>query len=118
MLTLLLTLFIARVLGQVIVAVLHPGWLPPMEAWYSGLMPYRYLLPAQILIIALMITMIRQVAAGAPPNRSLAIGIFVFATIYAGAMVVRFFVRRRPLIPILFHWVLAAFLFTYATARL
>lgn len=118
MLTLLLTLFIARVLGQIIVAVFHPRWLPPMEAWYSGLMPYRYLLPAQIAIIVLMIAMIRQVAAGAPPNRSLAIGIFVFATIYAGAMVVRFFVRRRPLIPILFHWVLAAFLFTYATARL
>jgi len=55
---------------------------------------------------------------GVPPNRSLAIVIFVFATIYAGAMVVRFFVRRYPLIPILFHWVLAAFLFTYAAARL
>lgn len=88
-----------------------------MEAWYSGLMPYRYLLPAQMAIIALMVMMIRQVAIGAPQNRSLAVGIFVFATIYAVAMIVRFFVRRRPLIPILFHWVLAAFLFTYAAAR-
>lgn len=118
LLTTLLILFIARVAGQILVVLKQPRWLPPMEEWYSGLMPYRYLLPSQIAIIALMITMIRQVAAGAPPNRSLAIGIFVFATIYAGAMVVRFFVRRRPLIPILFHWVLAAFLFTYATARL
>ena len=117
LLTILLTLFIARVLGQVVVVLKHPSWLPPMEAWYSGLMPYRYLLPAQIAIIALMVAMIRQVANGAPPNRSLAAGILVFATIYAAAMVVRFFVRRRPLIPILFHWVLAAFLFTYATAR-
>ena len=117
LLTTLLTLFIARVLGQLLVVLKHPHWLPPMQEWYSGLMPYRYLLPAQIAIIALMIAMIRQVAIGAPPNRSLAIGIFVFATIYAAAMVVRFFVRRRPLIPILFHWVLAAFLFTYATAR-
>ncbi|MDP9195066.1 MAG: hypothetical protein M3P06_25500 [Acidobacteriota bacterium] len=118
MLTVLLALFIARVVGQIIVVVAQPRWLPPMEAWYSGLMPYRYLLPAQIAIIALMVMMIRQVAIGAPPNRSLAIGIFVFATIYAGAMIVRFFVRRHPLIPILFHWVLAAFLFTYAAARL
>jgi hypothetical protein len=117
LLTTLLALFIARVLGQLLVALKHPHWLPPMQEWYSGLMPYRYLLPAQIAIIALMIAMIRQVAAGAPSNRSLAVGIFVFATIYAAAMVVRFFVRRRPLIPILFHWVLAAFLFTYATAR-
>jgi hypothetical protein len=118
LLTLLLALFIARVLGQIIVVIARPRWLPPMEAWYSGLMPYRYLLPAQIAIIVLMVTMIRQVAMGAPANRSLAIGIFVFATIYAGAMVVRFFVRRYPLIPIIFHWVLAAFLFTYAAARL
>ena len=117
LLTLLLALFIARVVGQILVVLKQPRWLPPMEAWYSGLMPYRYLLPAQIAIIALMVVMIRQVAIGAPPNRSLAIGIFVFATIYAAAMVVRFFVRRRPMIPILFHWVLAAFLFTYATAR-
>ena len=117
LLVILLALFIARVVGQIVVVLAHPGWLPPMEAWYSGLMPYRFLLPAQIAIIALMVTMIRQVAAGAPPHRSLAIGIFVFATIYAMAMIVRFFVRRRPLIPILFHWVLAAFLFTYAAAR-
>ena len=117
LLTILLALFIARVVGQILVVLKQPGWLPPMEAWYSGLMPYRYLLPAQIAIIALMVVMIRQVAIGAPSNRSLAIGIFVFATIYAAAMVVRFFVRRRPMIPILFHWVLAAFLFTYATAR-
>jgi hypothetical protein len=26
-----------------------------MEAWYSGLMPYEYLLPSQILLIALMV---------------------------------------------------------------
>jgi hypothetical protein len=80
-------------------------------------MPYRYLLPAQLAIIALMVFMIRQIANGAPANRSLAIGIFAFATIYAIAMIVRFFVRRQLLIPIVFHWVLAAFLFTYAQAR-
>jgi hypothetical protein len=120
----LLVLFIARVLGQIIVALreargwLAPRWLPPMEEWYSGLLPYRFLLPAQIAIIALMIFMIRQVADGAPANRGLAIGVFAFATVYALAMVVRFFMSKRGRIPIFFHWVLAAFLFVYATARL
>ncbi|MFL6246356.1 MAG: hypothetical protein ACJ74H_10055, partial [Thermoanaerobaculia bacterium] len=116
-----------RVAGQLIVVLAHPRWLPPMKDWYSGLMPYRYLLPAQIAIIALMIVMIRQVNAGVPPNRGLAIGIDAFATLYALAMLVRFAILRRchpdyrwyegGMIPILFHWVLAAFLFTYAAAR-
>lgn len=127
LLLILLALFVARVTGQILVVRMQPRWLPPMKDWYSGLMPYRYLLPAQIAIIALMIVMIRQVASGAPPNRNLAIGILGFATMYALAMLVRFVIlrRRHPeyrwyeggMIPILFHWVLAAFLFTYAAAR-
>ena len=128
MLRLLLVLFVMRVVAQVVVVLVHPGWLPPMKDWYSGLMPYRYLLPAQLAIIALMVAMIRQVRSGPAPNRALAIGIFAFATLYALAMLVRFAIlrRRHPdyrwyeggMIPILFHWVLAAFLFTYAAARL
>jgi hypothetical protein len=127
-LSILLTLFVARVTGQILVVLAQPRWLPPMTDWYSGLMPYRYLLPSQIAIIALMIVMIRQVASGPPPNRSLAIGIFAFAAVYALAMLVRFVILRRShpdyrwyeggMIPILFHWVLASFLFTYAAARL
>ncbi|HEU4887723.1 MAG TPA: hypothetical protein VFV49_07555 [Thermoanaerobaculia bacterium] len=127
LLLILLVLFVARVAGQIAVVLIQPRWLPPMKDWYSGLMPYRYLLPAQIAIIALMVAMIRQVASGAAPNRSLAIGIFAFATVYAISMLVRFVIlrRRHPeyrwyeggMIPILFHWVLAAFLFTYAAAR-
>jgi hypothetical protein len=120
----LLALFIARVAGQLLVVLMQPRWLPPMKDWYSGLLPYRYLLPAQIAIIALMIVMIRQVAS---PNHNLAMGVFGFASAYALAMLVRFVIlrRRHPdyrwyeggMIPILFHWVLAAFLFTYAAAR-
>ncbi len=127
LLIVLLALFVARVAGQILVVLKQPRWLPPMKDWYSGLKPYRYLLPAQIAIIALMVVMIRQVASGAPPNRNLAVGVFGFATAYALAMLVRFIIlrRRHPdyrwyeggMIPILFHWVLAAFLFTYATAR-
>jgi hypothetical protein len=50
----LLALFVLRVAGQALVALFDVRFLPPMEAWYSGVMPYPYLLPAQIVIIVLM----------------------------------------------------------------
>ena len=99
-----------------------------MKDWYSGLMPYRYLLPSQIAIIALLIVMIRQVAGDPPPNRPLAYFVLGFASLYVAAMIVRFVIlrRRHPdfrwyeggMIPILFHWVLAGFLITYGMERL
>jgi hypothetical protein len=128
LLVLLLALFIARVTGQIVVVAFHPRWLPPMKDWYSGLVPYPILLPAQIAIIILMAAMIRQVAAGPPSNRSLAIGLMAFGILYAVSMVIRFVIlrRRHPeyrwyeggMIPIMFHWVLAAFLLCYAAARM
>jgi hypothetical protein len=120
-------LFVARVAGQILVVLFAPRWLPPMKDWYSGLMPYRWLLPSQLAIIALQVFMIRQVAAGAPPHRTLAVAVFIFAMLYASSMVLRLYILRirHPdyrwyeggMIPILFHWVLAAFLLTYAWAR-
>ena len=47
-------LFILRVVGQAIVFFFSPSWLPPMEEWQSGLLPYHILLSTQILIICLM----------------------------------------------------------------
>ena len=105
----LLTLFILRVLGQLIVVLFAPSWLPPMEAWYSGLLPYPLLLPAQIAIIVLMIFMIRR-----PPSRRVAIFVNVFATLYAVGMIVRYAILRTHEIPVFFHLVLATFLFVYA----
>jgi hypothetical protein len=123
----LLALFFARVVGQVMVVLAAPSWLPPMKDWYSGLLPYRFLLPAQVAVILLMMLMIRNVSSVPLPNRNLAMGIFGFAGLYALAMLIRFVIlrSRHPdyrwyeggMIPILFHWVLAAFLFTYASAR-
>ena len=123
-LTVLLALFIARVLGQILVVLWQPRWLPPMKDWYSGLLAYRFLLPAQIAIIALMVYMIR---APLVRNFALAFAITAFGVIYALSMVVRFVIlrRRHPgyrwyeggMIPILFHWVLASFLLIWAAAR-
>ncbi len=117
-----------RVAAQAVVVLVHPRWLPPMKDWYSGLLPYPLLLPAQIAILVLMLFMIRQVARKAPRNRRLSIGIVIFATLYVAVMVVRLAILRTHhpdylwyeggMIPILFHWVLAGFLFTYARERL
>jgi hypothetical protein len=109
LLTILLALFLLRVLGQLLVVLFAPAWLPPMEAWYSGLLPYPLLLPAQILIVGLMVYMIRR----PPPSRRWPI--VVFATIYALAMIVRYAILRTHEIPVTFHLVLATFLFVYAS---
>jgi len=48
-------LFFLRVLGQASVAYLGVEFLPPMEAWYSGLIAYPILLPIQIIMLAAMV---------------------------------------------------------------
>ncbi len=63
----LLVLFLARVLGQILAATLAPPWLPPMRRWYSGLMPYRYLLPTQIVFLVVMTAMTLSVARESAP---------------------------------------------------
>jgi hypothetical protein len=118
-------MFILRVLGQALVAVGDVGFLPPFERWYSGLLPYPLLLPAQIAIVAIMLLIVRDFARSK--------GYFVdlqprtgtilraLACIYFLAMVVRYAwtMTAHPelrwfkgTIPIWFHMVLAAFLFT------
>ena len=122
----LLALFLFRVLGQVVVATAAPRWLPPMARWYSGLMPYRYLLPAQIVFLIVMTAMTVSVARGTPPLGTRPVGAgawLVWASyVYALGMLVRSirYIRAAPerrgvLIPIVFHFVLAAFLFTYGS---
>jgi hypothetical protein len=109
----LLALFALRVAGQALVAFLGVDFLPPMQAWYSGLMPYPYLLPAQILLIALMakicVDFSRRRGYFYDAKRWLAVEWLWFGWIYLAAMLARaIFLWDRP-IPIVFHWVLAAF---------
>jgi hypothetical protein len=115
-------LFLLRVAGQVLVRVRHPAWLPPTEQW--NLTPYSLLLPAQLLILALMAWIDLNFAQAngfwVDARAGLGHGLLWFASAYACAMGVRYVVRmsRRPeqrwfggTIPIVFHWVLASFLF-------
>lgn len=123
-------LFLARVVGQMLVHFLHVGFLPPMPEWYSGLMPYPYLLPSQFLILAFMAKVNWDVSRRRgffmTPHPRLGQALFVFCLLYAGVMVVRYFVsgqlhpERRfwppGSIPIVFHFVLAGYL--YVMSRL
>ena len=112
----LTVLFGARVLGQVLVAFVGVGWLPPMEAWYSGLLPYPILLPTQVCILAVQTAIDLDVWRGR--------GFFArlrpragrrlrwLAGIFALAMLIRLVVTGSHPIPVTFHWVLAAYIFT------
>ena len=109
-------LFLLRVLGQLLVAWFDVQWLPPMQRWYSGLIPYPVLLASQLLILALMATICVQFTRRRgwfyEPKRMLGTPLLVFGAIYLAVMVARaIFVGDRP-IPIVFHWVLAAFVIT------
>lgn len=122
----LLGLFLLRVVGQVLVAFLHVGWLPPMEQWYSGLLPYPLLLPAQAAILLVYGKVCVDFSRGG--------GYFVhtrpwfgrqalwFGYFYLAAMIARYPVQMAlhpedrwlgRTIPIVFHWVLAAFIIVF-----
>lgn len=116
-------LFAARVIGQLETLLVQPRWLPDMDAWYSGLLPYPLLLPAQIAILMMMATVAwnRRVRTGcfARANPRGAGALRIFAGIYFVVMAVRLGVnvidngadfRLHGAIPVAFHWVLALFI--------
>jgi hypothetical protein len=120
-LVLFAALFALRVVGQIGVAAFRPSWLPPMDEW--NFVPYRVLLPVQLVLLVLMGAL---VAGSAEPGRGLARGLVASALVYWAAMGVRYAVRmtRRPDqrwlgggIPIVFHCVLAAFLFVLGASH-
>lgn len=117
-------LFVVRVAGQIFVALGAPAWLPPMREW--NLMPYRLLLPIQLVFVAVMAAIAVGLASGGGDMRHSSFGAFLIGlgAVYAASMVVRYAVRmrRRPgerwfggAIPIVFHLVLAAFLVTWGS---
>jgi hypothetical protein len=121
-------LFLARVSGQVAVALQAPSWLPPMSQW--NLVPYRYLLPVQAVFLAVLALVSAAFLRGTrdglltEPRPAAGAAILVASGLYAGSMAVRYVLRMegRPdqrwfggTIPIVFHWVLAAFLLVFGT---
>jgi hypothetical protein len=121
-------LLFLRVIGQIVVAVRAPAWLPPMHQWQSGLLPYPVLLLGQAIVLTLMVWICvdftRGVGVFVQPYPGRARYVLGFSYLYFGGMVFRYIVWmwRRPdqrwlggTIPIVFHSVIAAFLFTFGT---
>jgi hypothetical protein len=124
-----IALFGARVIGQLETRLLAPQWLPDMDAWYSGLLPYPLLLPAQIALLMIMsaVAWNRRIRTGcfARANPRVAGALRLFALLYFTAMAVRLAVNinvngvdywSEGAIPVAFHWVLALFLLVSARA--
>jgi hypothetical protein len=125
-LALLTLLFFLRVLGQALVAFLPVSWLPAMEQWHSGLLPYPILLTIQLVMLLAMIKIVMDISRGAGffgrQRPAWSRFLVSFSAIYAGVMVLRYISvmaldpEQRWLggtIPIFFHFVLAGFLFTW-----
>jgi len=124
LLALLTMLFALRVLGQALVAFVDVTWLPVMEQWFSGLIPYPMLLIIQLLMLMLMVKITGEIWRGkgtfAIPRPHWSQFLMKFSAVYAGAMVLRYVLTMilhpemrwlGDVIPVIFHFVLAGFIF-------
>lgn len=125
LLWLLQGLFLLRVLGQIQVAFNSPAWLPPMSAWYSGLIPYPELLTSQILILMFMTVVSydnvrrqgRFYVQSAKKQKWLATLSLLYFLIMFSRYVIQIIVLPETrwfgggTIPIIFHFVLAGYIY-------
>ncbi len=116
------TLFFGRVLGQILVALDAAPWLPAFEHWYSGLLPYPLLLPAQIVLLMFLSLVTydacRQDGHWHVENPATKDTLRVLAIVYFTAMLLRYVLTMALVpdlrwhghgIPIVFHFVLASY---------
>jgi hypothetical protein len=119
-------LFCLRVIGQMLVVFLDVKWLPPTSEWYSGLLPYPLLLPAQVLIVALLAKVCLDFTRGrgffVEPRPVFGRYVLWFGYLYLATMVLRYPIRMYlhpearwfgQTIPIFFHWILASFVILF-----
>lgn len=123
-LSLLLALFVFRVVAQLWQYAWPTDRLPAFSAWQSGLLPYPLLVLSQLMLIAAGVWAIRGVAHGtlAPPHRVVR-ALQVFGWIYGIAMALRLLAGLTILqdarffgatLPAVFHLVLASLLIVLA----
>ena len=116
----LLGLFCARVLAQIVQFGFDVPFLPPFDAWQSGVLPYPLLVAAQVLIAVFMAWIAAGVLSGrVVPSRARAVYWLAPGCLYLAVMIVRLALGLtlldghgwfdRPL-PTGFHIVLASFL--------
>jgi hypothetical protein len=116
----LTALFFIRVVAQPAALLFDHPFLPRFESWYSGAVPYPWLLVSQILILVLMLVVSSRASAGALERRpTLGRVLTVLGGVYFGAMMVRLVLGATVLsssrwfaspVPTVFHLVLASFL--------
>ena len=115
-------LFLGRVLGQILVVLDAAPWLPSLEHWYSGLLPYPVLLPAQILLLMFMSLVTydacRRRGFWYVEKEATRKTLRVLAIVYFVAMILRYALTMAFVpelrwhghaIPIAFHFVLAGY---------
>lgn len=120
-------LFLARVMGQILVGIYQPPQLPAWGEWYSGLMPYPWLLLSQLLLLMFMAVVNVDHACGSGrfhvASDTARRWLTWLAQAYGISMVVRYAWRMAMLpearwfggsIPIWFHFVLAAWVWLLA----
>jgi len=123
----LLVLFCLRVAGQLLVALYQVPFLPPMQEWQSGLLPYPVLVACQFSIIALFSKICSDFYKGNgffyEPKTFLAEPLLNCAKVYLVANAARLLIWTMMfkhhiwftgMIPICFHFVLASFLLVLA----
>ncbi len=126
-LSFLLFLFCLRAAGQLLVALYQVPFLPPMQEWQSGLLPYPVLVACQFLIIALFAKVCRDfyhqngffyeaktVLAEPLMNFGKAYFVINAARLLIWTTVFKHSVELTGTIPIFFHFVLASFLIIVA----
>lgn len=123
LLWLLLALFFARVVGQIYVGLYQPPMLPVWDEWYSGLLPYPWLLLSQLALLMWMTVLCydntRHQGYFFVESLGVKRCLRMIAGLYAGAMLLRYVLTMafKPdmrwlhgTIPIIFHCVLAGFI--------
>jgi len=124
-LTILQTLFLGRVLGQIVAELAAAPWLPSVEHWQSGLLPYPVLLTAQILILMFMSLVtydaFRRNGIWHVQKQKTKTILRRVAYLYMAAMALRYVLTMALVpdlrwfghtIPITFHFVLASYILT------
>ena len=124
LLWLITLVFLMRVLAQIFVGIYSPSYLPKMEMWYSGLLPYPILLTYQMFMYTCMVIFNFCFYMGKGPlfyflNPSTQRYFVYFGLIYFVLMVIRFIVHKvkdpetrwpRGTIPIFFHFFLSTYI--------